>query len=378
MTRTADTDRDEKFMARALELARKGLGCVSPNPAVGAVIVAADGEKVIGEGAHEVFGGPHAEVVAFKAAGERAKGATLYATREPCLHDGKTPPCTNAIIEAGVARVVFACDDPNPAAAGGGALLEEKGVVVTRGVLAEECGDFYAYYLKHLRRGQSFVLAKWAMTADGRLATRTGDSRWITSDESRERARVLRAESDAVIVGVGTVLRAAPQLTARADDKREPARVVVDSALRTPAESKLLSVAGGAVLLACAGNAPEDHEQALVKRGATVLRLPAPAGRVSIEALLDALHERGKLRLLLEGGGPLLGAAFDAARVDEVCVFMAPKVVGGKSAPAAVGGRGVRRMADAFELTRARWENVGPDVMLRGRVGLDGLTNERR
>ena len=358
---------DERWTALALDLARKGLGRVSPNPAVGAVVVK-DG-KVAGEGLHESFGGPHAEVVAIGAAGERAKGGTLYVSLEPCRHEGKTPPCTDAILDAGIARVVYACADPNREAAGGGELLKQKGVEVAGDVLGEKAREFYAYFFKHVRRGKSFVTAKWAMTADGRLATRTGDSRWVTSDESRARGRMLRAESDAVMVGVGTVLRDDPRLTARTADGREPVRVIVDSGLRTPPASELFSVAGGGVLVACVESAPAEREEALRRRGADVVRLPAPGDRVSLEALFDALHERGKLRLLLEGGGTLLGAAFDARRVDEVCVFMAPKVVGGEQAPGAVQGRGVARMADALELTRERWENVGADMMLRGRVG---------
>ncbi len=371
MPRKSSHSRDEGFLARALELARKGLGRASPNPAVGAVVVK-DG-KIAGEGFHETFGGPHAEVVALEAAlggaGERAKDGTLYVSLEPCRHEGKTPPCTDAIIDAGIARVVYACADPNREAAGGGELLRQKGVEVARDVLGEKARDFYAYFFKHVRRGKSFVTAKWAMTADGRLATRTGDSRWVTSDDARARARILRAESDVVIVGVGTVLRDDPKLTARTGDGREPLRVVVDSGLRTPPGSELFSVAGGGVLVACAESAPEEREKALRKRGADVLRLPAPGNRVSFEALLDALHERGKLRLLLEGGGTLLGAAFDSGAVDEVCVFMAPKIVGGKQAPGAVQGRGVARMTDALPLTGERWENVGADIMLRGRVG---------
>ncbi len=358
---------DAKWMARALGLARKGLGRVSPNPAVGAVVV--EGDDVAGEGFHGTFGGPHAEVVAIEAAAGRVRGATLYVSLEPCRHEGKTPPCTDAILEAGIARVVYGCADPGPEAGGGETVLKERGVEVEGGVLADEARDFYAYFLKHVKSSKPFLTAKWAMTADGRLATRTGDSRWVTSEDARARARILRAESDVVIVGVGTVLRDDPRLTARTGDGREPLRVVVDSALRTPPAAELFSVAGGGVLVACAESAPEEHEKALKKRGADVLRLPAPGNRVSLEALLDALHERGKLRLLLEGGGTLLGAAFDAGAVDEVCVFMAPKIVGGKQAPGAVQGKGVARMTDALELTRERWENVGADILLRGRVG---------
>jgi diaminohydroxyphosphoribosylaminopyrimidine deaminase/5-amino-6-(5-phosphoribosylamino)uracil reductase len=207
------------------------------------------------------------------------------------------------------------------------------------------------------------------MTADGRLASRTGDSHWVTADVSRERARRLRAECDAVMVGVGTVLRDDPKLSARSGDRREPARVIVDSSLRTPASSELFTVAGGPVWVACAESASPEQERALKERGAEVMRLPAPGGRVSFEALMDRLHTLGKLRLLVEGGATLLGAAFDAGCVDEVCIFIAPKVIGGKQAPGAVSGRGITRMAQAMALRDVTWEPSGPDMVLRGLVG---------
>lgn len=323
----------------------------------------------MGSGFHEVFGGPHAEVNALRAAGPRARGSTLYVTLEPCKHFGKTPPCTDAIIESGVSRVVFGLKDPNPQAAGGAELLRQKGLEVEECPLGQELIEFYAYYFKHVKLSQSFVTAKWGMTADGRIASRVGDSHWVTSEESRARARLLRAESDAVVVGIGTVLRDDPKLTARTGDGREPMRVVVDSNLRTPPSSELFAVAGGQVVMACAESAPQEAEAALRARGAEVLRLPAPGGRVDICALLDRLHSMGKLRILVEGGSTLLGTIFDARRIDEVYVFIAPKVVGGKQAPGAISGRGVSRMADAVGLSEARWEKVGPDMLLYGRMG---------
>jgi diaminohydroxyphosphoribosylaminopyrimidine deaminase/5-amino-6-(5-phosphoribosylamino)uracil reductase len=265
--------------------------------------------------------------------------------------------------------VVYSTRDPHPEAGGGGSLLREKGVAVEEGIAAESGRELYSYFYKHVRRSQSYVLAKWAMTADGRLATRTGDSHWVTSEVSRERGRRLRAESDVVMVGVGTILRDDPKLSARSGDRREPVRVIVDSSLRTPAASELFGVAGGPVWLACAESADREKEEALRSRGAEVLRVPAPGGRVGLEALLDQLHELGKLRILIEGGPTLLGAAFDARRVDEVCIFVAPKVVGGRQAPGAVSGRGVPRMGEALELARAQWEVSGPDIVLRGLVG---------
>jgi diaminohydroxyphosphoribosylaminopyrimidine deaminase/5-amino-6-(5-phosphoribosylamino)uracil reductase len=358
---------DATWMSRAFELAERGLGVTSPNPAVGAVVVAAG--ALVGEGFHRQYGAPHAEVNALAAAGAKARGSTVYVTLEPCRHEGKTPPCTDALVAAGVSRVVFAASDPNPVAAGGAAVLRDKGVAVDGGVLGGRATAFYSYFFKHVRRSQSYVLAKWGMTADGRIATTTGDSHWITSDEARARARLLRAASDVVMVGVGTVLRDDPRLTARCDDRREPLRVIVDSLLRTPPSAELFTVAGGAVVLACAESADAEREARLRERGAEVLRLPSHGSRVSIEALLDELHRRGKLRIMVEGGSTLLGATFDARRIDEVCVFVASKIVGGKQAPGAVSGRGLARMSEALALADARWEAAGPDMMLRGRIG---------
>lgn len=359
---------DEKWMRRALQLARRSLGRASPNPACAALVVSPGGE-LVSEGIHERFGGPHAERVAIEAAGGRARGGTLYVTLEPCRHQGKTPPCTDAVIEAGLGRVVFGAKDPNPEAAGGGEILKKAGLEVEPEVLRREAREFYSYFYKHVRRGQSFLTAKWAMTADGKLATRTGDSHWVSSEESKQKALVLRAESDAVVVGVRTVLRDDPRLTARLGDGREPLRVVVDSRLRTPPEAEILKSAGRGVLLACGEGAPVDREEALRGRGAEVLRLPAPGGRVDFGALLDALHERGSLRVFIEGGGVLLGSAFDTGRVDEVYCFIAPKVVGGRQSPVPVAGRGITRMTDALPLKETRWEPVGPDLLLYGRVG---------
>jgi len=318
---------DARWLGRAFELARRGLGRVSPNPAVGAVVVRAG--EVVGEGFHEEFGGAHAEVSALGAAGDAARGATLYVTLEPCRHEGKTPPCTEAVIAAGITRVVYGFADPNPDAAGGGDVLRERGIDVAAPAdtaPGTEAGDFYAYWAKHVCANAPFVTAKWAMTADGRLATRTGDG-------------------------------------------REPLRVIVDSALRTPPKSELMLSAGQAPIIACSESAPPEREEALAQRGAQVMRLPAPGGRVDLGALVDSLHERGRLRLYCEGGATLLGALFDGARVDEVCVFVAPKLVGGKQAPGAISGRGVTRMKDALDIKGARWERLGADMVLRGRVG---------
>lgn len=366
------SDADARFTARALELARTSLGRASPNPAVGAVVVK-DG-AVCGEGIHEAFGGPHAEVNALKVAGERARGSTVHVSLEPCRHAGKTPPCTEALIAAGVSRVVYAMGDPDPEHAGAAA-LKEKDVEVVRldpaasPGLAAEARSLYSYFWKHVRRKAPFVIAKWAMTADGRTATRTGDSHWVTGEEARVRARRLRAESDAVVVGVGTVLRDNPMLTARSGDGREPVRVIVDSRLRTPPTAELFSVAGGPVLVACLESAPEDREEALEKRGATVVRIPTPGERVALDAVLDLLYQKGRLRILSEGGPTILGALFDAGRVDFAHVFVAPKIVGGGRAVGAVLGEGVPRMSKAIGIAEARWEEVGGDMLVSGRVG---------
>ncbi len=350
--------RDEELMTRALELARRGLGRVSPNPAVGAVVW--NNGRVVSEGWHDEFGGPHAEVNALKEAGGEAKGATLYITLEPCSHHGKTPPCTEAIVRAGVTRVVAATRDPHPEAKGGAEFLREAGVEVEFGVLEGEAFELNRAFFKYLDAKLPYFTLKWAMTADGKAATRKGRSKWITSDEARARARRMRADSDCVMVGVGTVLADDPSLSSRLE--KEPRKLIVDDALRTPPGAKLFQ-SGGEVLIACAGDAPEERARALEEAGARVLRLPRSGKGVELSRLAEKLPEERILRVFAEGGPTLLGGLLDAGIADEFVVFIAPKVFGGGLS--ATVGKGIADPTDALDLQIVQSERLGPDLMLR-------------
>src|SRR5579885_619836 len=349
---------DRHWMTRALELAERGRGHVEPNPLVGAVVVR-DG-RLVGEGWHQRFGGPHAEVNALAAAGEAARGATLYVTLEPCCHHGKTPPCTDAVLRAGVGRVVAAMPDPFPQVAGKGAeLLRAAGVPVDRGTCEAAARRLNAPYLKLLATGRPYVHAKWAMTLDGKIATRTGDSRWVSNEASRRRVHELRGRMDAVLVGVGTVLADDPLLTARPPGPRTAARVVLDSRGRTPPGCRLAATARDVpTLVVTAGAEPA----ALRAAGCEGLAL-AGGGRPSADALLAELGRRRMTNVLVEGGAEVLGSFLDARAIDEVHVFVAPKLAGGREALTPVGGRGVERIAEALPLAEWRVEVIEGDVL---------------
>ncbi|MEX0799989.1 MAG: bifunctional diaminohydroxyphosphoribosylaminopyrimidine deaminase/5-amino-6-(5-phosphoribosylamino)uracil reductase RibD [Dehalococcoidia bacterium] len=355
-------------MQRALELAREALGTTSPNPAVGAVVVK-DGETV-GEGATQPPPGDHAEVVALKQAGERARGATLFVTLEPCCHDGRTPPCTGAIIAAGVAEVRYAIDDPNPEVAGKGRLaLEAAGIAVASGQGADEARRINEAFLKHRTTGLPFVIAKFAASLDGRIAAASGDSRWVSGPETREWAHGLRTKVDAILVGSSTVVIDDPQLTARlggVDAARQPLRVVVDSRGRTPPMARVLGGPAGA-LVATLETSPDPWRASIRAAGADVVPFAAgPGGSVDLEALLRELAAREVLSVLVEGGGVILGAFFDAGLVDKLHAVLAPMIIGAGDAPAAVAGRGAYRMADALRLRDITVERLGEDVLVTG------------
>jgi diaminohydroxyphosphoribosylaminopyrimidine deaminase/5-amino-6-(5-phosphoribosylamino)uracil reductase len=358
---------DQAWMKRALDLAARGRGAVEPNPMVGAVVV--QGDALVAEGWHQRYGGPHAEVHALAAAGEAARGATLYVTLEPCCHHGKTPPCTDAMIAAGVGRVVAAMADPFPQVAGRGAeLLRRAGVAVEVGLCAAEARRLNAPYLKLLETGRPWVIAKWAMTLDGRIATRTGDSKWISNAASRRVVHELRGRVDGVLVGVGTALADDPLLTARPPGPRTPTRVVLDSRLRLPLASQLVRTAREApTLVVTTALAPGDRRDTLLRGGCEVLLLPHDGERASVAALLDELGRRRFTNLLVEGGGEVLGSFLDAGAIDEVHVFMAPRLMGGAAARAPVLGRGAERVADLLNLTELRVETLDGDVYLVGR-----------
>lgn len=364
------------YMARALELADLARGRTSPNPPVGAVVVREG--RVVGEGFTRPPGGPHAEVVALAEAGPLARGATLYSTLEPCCYHGRTPPCAAASAAAGVTAVHIAVLDPNPRVQGGGSqLLEGAGVLVRLGERAAAARELIEGFTRYVLAGRPLVVAKWAMSLDGKIAAASGDSRWISGSLARERGHQLRDVADAVVVGVGTVLADDPRLTVRLApelDRRparpQPWRVVVDSRGRTPLGAQLLGPElAPRTLLATTRAAPAAWRDEVRARGADALELPAREGRVDLDALLRALAERGLTSVLVEGGGALLGSLFAGRLVDRVYAFVAPKVLGGAGAPSPVGGPGVARAADAWPLRDVRVERLGEDLLVSGWVG---------
>jgi diaminohydroxyphosphoribosylaminopyrimidine deaminase / 5-amino-6-(5-phosphoribosylamino)uracil reductase len=359
-------------MAQALGLAMQGQGAVEPNPMVGCVVVR-DGEMV-GQGNHERFGGPHAEINALAEAGERANGATLYVTLEPCCHQGKTPPCTQAIIKAGVTRVVAAVQDPFAEVAGRGiAELKAAGIQCDVGSRCHDANWLLAPYRKLLEAGRPWVIAKWAMTLDGKLATRTGNSQWISSEASRAVVHQLRGRVDGVIVGSGTARADNPLLTARpidlADMKRVATRIIVDSSASLSPDSRLVQTASDVPLIVAVGDeATEDACKSLAASGAEILRCGGATHEQRLGALLDELGRRRMTNILVEGGSTLLGSMFDSRAIDEVHVFIAPKFAGGEAAPSPVGGAGIERMASALKLADITIEELEGDVYVHGRI----------
>jgi diaminohydroxyphosphoribosylaminopyrimidine deaminase/5-amino-6-(5-phosphoribosylamino)uracil reductase len=363
----AMTSADHPWMSRALELAARGRGWVEPNPLVGAVIVR-DGQ-VVAEGWHQRFGQAHAERHALDQAGAAARGGTLYVTLEPCCHHGKTPPCTDAIIAAGIRRVVAAMLDPFPAVAGQGIRrLQHAGIDVQLGPGEAEARRLNAPYLKLLATGRPYVHAKWAMSLDGKIATRTGDSRWLSSESSRRRAHELRGRVDAVAVGIGTVLADDPLLTARPPGPRTATRIVVDRLGRLPLASQLARTAREVpVLVAVSHDLDRQRCQELEAVGCEVLPLPGH-DRLDLLALLDELGRRRMTNLLVEGGAALLGSFFDADAIDEVHVFLAPKLVGGEQARGPLAGLGIDRIAAARPVSGWEVELLESDVYLHGQL----------
>jgi diaminohydroxyphosphoribosylaminopyrimidine deaminase/5-amino-6-(5-phosphoribosylamino)uracil reductase len=362
---------DEAYMERALGLAEQGRGLTSPNPSVGSVVVA-DG-RIVGEGYHEGPGKPHAEAVALRDAGDRARGATLYTTLEPCAHFGRTPPCTAAIIEAGVARVVSAMRDPNPIVDGRGfAELEAAGVEVQIGVLSELAARQLEGYAKHVRTRIPFVTWKMAASLDGRVAAHDGSSRWITGEAARRDVHRLRGAADAIVVGAGTALADNPSLTVRdpAYHGRPPLRVLVDATGRVPASGDLFD-GSAPTLVATTELAPHERREAWRTRGAEVLEYESEGGLVPFARLIAALGERDLQNVLLEGGPTLAWSAIEEGAVDKVFVYLAPKLIGGKSAPGILGGRGFAPLSAALPLRVVSVDQVGEDVRVEAYVHRD-------
>jgi diaminohydroxyphosphoribosylaminopyrimidine deaminase/5-amino-6-(5-phosphoribosylamino)uracil reductase len=376
----AQPDRDEHWIRRALDLAAAGLGRVAPNPMVGAVLVR--GEEVVGEGYHARFGGPHAEVVALKQAGPRARGAELFVSLEPCCHHGKTPPCTEAILAAGVLRVVVAVTDPFPEVAGRGlAVLKEAGVEVRAGILETEARRLNAAYFKRQATGLPLIIAKWAMTLDGRMADAAGDPDvhrdWISSEESRRRVHEVRRIVDGVLVGARTVEVDRPRLTVRhvepLTERGHPTRIVLDSTLGTDPKREPAASAGEVPVLiyttAEALEAKGDRAAALREAGCEPVAVPAGPGGVSLEAVLGDLGRRGMSRVLVEGGARIFGSFFAAGLVDRVMVFVSPKILGGAKALGPVTGPDARTLAETIRVKDFAASRVGPDLLIEGRLG---------
>jgi diaminohydroxyphosphoribosylaminopyrimidine deaminase/5-amino-6-(5-phosphoribosylamino)uracil reductase len=371
MNSVAATEIDQKHLYRAIELAATAQGRTSPNPLVGAVIV--KGGKVIGEGYHEAAGEPHAERAALAASSEDPAGATMYVSLEPCAHHGRTPPCTDAIVEAKLARVVVASDDPSAKAAGRGlGVLRDEGIQVdvADGEIAEAARLLNQPFRKHARTGRPLVLVKYAMTLDGKVATRTGDSKWISNELSRARAHRWRAESDAVAVGIGTAIADDPLLTARVEGvARQPSRVVFDAEARLALDSQLVQSASETpVLLICSRAASRTQVQALEAAGVEVSTVSGENESARVQAALDLLGDRDVQQLLVEGGPHLAGAFLDAGEVDELRVFIAPVIAGGRSAKPAVEGEGVETIADAARALHTTVERIEDDVLVIARL----------
>ena len=374
MSVTADTDR--AHLARAIELARRGTGAVRPNPVAGAVI--ARGEEVLGEGWHGEYGGAHAEVNAIEACGlADLSGATLYVSLEPCCHEGKTPPCTDAILHAGIGRVVVASDDPTEKASGRGlGILRDEGVevVMADGELATSARLLNQAFRKHARSGRPWVQFKSAMTLDGKVATRTGDSKWISGEASRELAHRWRASVDAVVVGIGTALADDPQLTARpegmaAELLRQPRRVVFDTLARLPLTSQLVGAASEVPLTVVVSRAaPRADTDALEAAGVQVIVATGENEPARVRSALDQLGADGIASLLLEGGPHLAGAFLDAEEIDEIRLFLAPLLLGGSSARDPLEGGGVEHISEAVRTLTFECERVGEDILVSARL----------
>lgn len=359
-------------MEQALKLAGLAVGEVSPNPAVGAVIVKND--EIIGQGYTQPPGQDHAEVVALKQAGEGSRGSVMYVTLEPCAHQGRTPPCTDSIIAAGIKEVHLATLDDNPVVFGKGkAALVSAGIEVHVGEHRDAAREINEAYFNYINTGIPFVTAKIAMSLDGKIATRTGDSKWISSDESRAYSHTLRHDVDAIITGVGTVIADDPKLTARCCSGRggtshkQPLRIVIDSVGRTPPNARLFSEPGRTII-AFGVKIPETSRQAYVKAGAELVELPDGRNRVDLQALLKYLGQQQVTSVLVEGGSSILGSMFDAGLVDKVIAFIAPMIIGGAEALTPVGGIGAETLAKAWRLEKIRTSQFDGDTAITGYV----------
>ena len=364
------------FMETALELAARGAGHTSPNPMVGAVVVK-NGE-IVGRGWHQKAGGPHAEVHAIDEAGERARGAALFVTLEPCNHVGRTPPCTQKILSAGIAHVVMAMADPNPDVEGGGAdFLIRNGVTVETGVCEDQARRLNEIFIKYIRTKRPFVVLKCAATLDGRIATRTGDSKWVTGPASRNYVHELRHRVDAIMVGINTVTTDNPRLTARLEGKEgvDPVRIILDTNLSIPEEANVLRIASAADTIIVTGNAAPSHKRERMEAsGAKILVADLKDGRIDLDALMNRLGQMGITSLLIEGGATVAASALKAGIVDKVCFFYAPKILGGDDGVPMCRGAGPELMRHAIPVTDITVRQFDGDVMIEGYIKQDKPT----
>ncbi|WP_374047916.1 bifunctional diaminohydroxyphosphoribosylaminopyrimidine deaminase/5-amino-6-(5-phosphoribosylamino)uracil reductase RibD [Allisonella histaminiformans] len=358
---------DRKYMARALQLALRGAGHTRPNPMVGAVLVK-DG-RIIGEGWHKQYGGPHAEVNAFASATEDPEGATLYVSLEPCSHYGKTPPCADLIIRKKVARVVAALEDPNPLVSGRGfRKLRANGIRVTVGVLAEEARHINDVFLTYVTRKRPFVLYKAAMSLDGKIACHTGESQWISSEKSREEVQRLRGILSGIMVGAGTVIADDPRLTCRMEEYENPARIIVDGKLRVPVESRIFHEPGRNIILTTSEAYPEK-KKALENLGVEMIEADSEEpGKVDLKSAMLALGIKGIDGILLEGGPTLAASALEAGIIDAVRFYIAQKIIGGREAPSPFAGTGAAHMNEVVPLTDAVYGTSGDDLWIQAYI----------
>jgi diaminohydroxyphosphoribosylaminopyrimidine deaminase / 5-amino-6-(5-phosphoribosylamino)uracil reductase len=364
----------EKFMRLAIEQAKKGIGKTGPNPVVGCVVV--KGRKVISTGFHKEFGGPHAEAIALRAAGKRAKEASLFVTLEPCSYYGKTPSCTGAIIKAGIKEIFCAGLDPNPLNNGRGiAAIKANGIKVKCGILRSQAESINPDFIKRMKSKRPFVTLKLAQSIDGKIATRKNDSKWISSERSRDIVQSLRSGHDAVMIGVNTILIDNPLLSVRDKtsphqlNKRQPVKIIVDSMLKTPVNAMIFSrLSPGHTIIAATHNAPSARETALKKIGADIIRVSACKRGVNLKALMKALVEKGINSILFEGGGELAASMLEAGLIDKAYIFIAPIIIGGKDAVDSIGGIGPDKICKAKRLYNIKTKRVDRDILVEADV----------
>ena len=356
---------DERWMKRVLRLAEKGRGRTSPNPMVGAILVK-DG-RAVGDGYHAKAGEPHAEIIALRKAGEEAKEATLYLNLEPCTHYGKTPPCAPVVIEAGVRRAVIGMEDPNPLVKGRGVeALKRAGLDVDVGILEKECRRLNEAFCKYILNKEPFLILKVAATLDGKIATRKGESHWISGEASRRFVHRLRDQVDGVIVGIGTVLKDDPMLTARVKGGKDSYRIILDSRLRIPENAKVIEIFPSRTIIATTELAPGEKVERLEKKGVRVLILDSKKGRVDLKLCLLKLGEMGMISLLVEGGSQLNGSFLDEGLIDKIFLFLSPKLIGDPQALGIFGGHGVISLKEATPLNELKVRRIGKDLLLEG------------